>query len=83
MVIGGTSKEMQGMKDFLVWATVRVAFGAMIVLVFAVFVGVYGSLANVQEDDATFNCWVMGNGHCGPAAPWHGFVNGFKHADDR
>lgn len=43
--------------------------------------GLYGALANVQEDDATFNCYVMGNMTCGESAPWHGFVNGFHKAN--
>lgn len=42
---------------------------------------VVGEIITAQEDDAFANCHVYGNGECGPNAPWHGFVNGFKHAD--
>lgn len=48
-----------------------------------VMTGLYGALANVQEDDATFNCYVMGNMTCGQDAPWHGFTNLFPQADNR
>lgn len=59
------------------------AGGLMLGLCVYVGLGVYGALANVQEDDATFNCYTMGDMNCGPNTPWHGFVNGFKHADNR
>lgn len=36
-----------------------------------------------QEDDPLANCWVYGDHNCGAHAPWHGYVNGFKHADER
>jgi hypothetical protein len=48
--------------------------------------GIGASVAMVvtaQEDDALANCWVYGDHDCGSQAPWHGFVNGFKHADER
>jgi len=40
-----------------------------------VLLGLYGAMAEVKEDDITFNCHVMGNMICGEKAPWHGFVN--------
>jgi hypothetical protein len=56
---------------------------AMLALCLYVGLGLYGALADVQEDDASFNCYVMGDMNCGPSTPWHGFVNNFKHADYR
>jgi len=54
---------------------VGIAFVAVCGLLFYVMLGVYGVLADVQEDDPAFNCHVMGNMVCGDSAPWHGFVN--------
>lgn len=51
------------------------ALAVMAALFGYVFLGLYGALANVQEDDRTWNCHVMGDMNCGPKAPWHGFVN--------
>jgi hypothetical protein len=59
------------------------ALFAVLSLAAYVGLGLYGALANVQEDDASFNCHVMGDMDCGPNTPWHGFVNGFRHADYR
>ena len=42
-------------------------------------VGIF--LGTREEDDAFANCYVYGDGDCGPKAPWHGFVNGVRHAD--
>lgn len=52
-----------------------VALAVMAALFSYVFLGLYGALANVQEDDRAWNCHVMGDMNCGPEAPWHGFVN--------
>lgn len=59
----------------LVNAVVTVAAVLMTGLVLYVGLGLYGALADVQEDDVSFNCYVMGDMNCGPKAPWHGFVN--------
>ena len=69
--------------DMLKSVGLYVAGAVMAALVLYVGLGLYGALADVQEDDALFNCHVMGDMNCGPNAPWHGFVNNFKHADDR
>lgn len=66
-------------KSIGAWLGLWLAGAVMMALFLYVATGVYGDLANVQEDDATFNCWTMGNMVCGPDSPWHGFVNGFKH----
>lgn len=63
------------------WIILRAALVAVIALCAYVLLGAYGAVFNVQEDDATWNCHVMGDMNCGPQAPWHGFTNGFKHAD--
>lgn len=47
----------------------------MAALVLYVGLGLYGALANVQEDDKSFNCHTMGDMSCGQGAVWHGFVN--------
>lgn len=57
---------------------VRVAFIAVLGLLAYVLLGLYGAVFNVQESDKTFNCHVMRNMECGPAAPWHGFTNLFN-----
>lgn len=67
----------KAMRKLALWTVLVVASWAMVALVAFTFVGLYGALANVQEDDKTFNCWVMGDFNCGPSAPWHGFVNLF------
>jgi hypothetical protein len=39
----------------------------------------YDRVANPQEDsgDLLLNCYIYGDGDCGPNAPFHGFVNIF------
>ncbi len=66
-------------KAIASWVGLWFAGVLMMGLVLFVGLGVYGELASVQEDDATFNCWTMGNMTCGPDAPLHGFVNNFQH----
>lgn len=41
---------------------------------------VYDRVANPSEDsgDRLMNCYIYGDGNCGPAAPWHGFTNLFN-----
>lgn len=70
-------------KKLVMTTVLTVACWAMLGLLAFVGLGVYGELASVQEDDATFNCYVMGHMTCGEASPWHGFVNEFRHADNR
>lgn len=40
---------------------------------------VYDRVANPTEDsgDLLLNCHIYGDGECGPAQPWHGFINLF------
>lgn len=71
------------MSKIVGWVVLRAALVAVLGICLYVGLGVYGGLANVQEDDATFNCYVMGDMNCGPNTPWHGFVNGFRNADYR
>jgi hypothetical protein len=40
------------------------ALFAVLSLAAYVGLGLYGALANVQEDDASFNCHVMGDMDC-------------------
>ncbi len=39
----------------------------------------YDRVMNPSEDsgDLLLNCYVYGDGDCGPNGPWHGFVNLF------
>lgn len=63
-------------KKILMTTVLAVASWLMVGLALFVGLGVYGEVADVQEDDQTFNCHMMGvNPGCGPGAPWHGFVN--------
>ena len=36
-----------------------------------------GFVAGQAEDQPLFNCYISGNGQCGPEATWTGFVNIF------
>ena len=36
-----------------------------------------GCVATQPEDGLLFNCYISGNGQCGPEATWTGFVNLF------
>lgn len=40
---------------------------------------VYDRVANPSEDsgDLLMNCYIYGDGDCGPDGPWHGFINLF------
>jgi hypothetical protein len=40
---------------------------------------VYDRVADPSEDSGNIllNCYVYGDGDCGPNAPWHGFINLF------
>lgn len=40
---------------------------------------VYDRVMNPSEDsgDYALNCYIYGDGTCGPDAPWHGFINLF------
>ena len=39
----------------------------------------YDRVMNPSEDsgDILLNCYVYGDGDCGPDGPWHGFINLF------
>lgn len=63
------------MSKFIMTSVLTIASWLMLFLFLFTFIGLYGAMANVQEDDATFNCYVMGDLNCGPTAVWHGFVN--------
>lgn len=39
--------------------------------------GLTALVAQQPEEGLFFNCYISGNGECGPDAPWHGFVNLF------
>lgn len=39
--------------------------------------GLTALVAQQPEEGLFFNCYISGNGVCGPDAPWHGFVNLF------
>jgi len=62
-------------KAIAAWGGLWLAGVLMGALVLYVGLGVYGALANVQEDDLTWNCHVMGDMTCGGNDPWHGFTN--------
>lgn len=63
-------------------------FGDMITVIASAIAGVLLVLflldvVTAQEDDPYFNCYLSGDMKPGPNCPWHGFVNGFEHADAR
>lgn len=68
-------------KAIIAYVGLWLAGLVMMGLVGYVGLGLYGALFNVQEDDATWNCHVMGDMTCGEKEPWHGFTNQFRHAD--
>lgn len=51
------------------------AVGGLILLVGVTIA--YDKIADPQEDtkDIMLNCYVYGDGDCGPNAPWHGYIN--------
>lgn len=67
---------MRSIGEFLVSLAALIVVA---ILAGLVALGVAADLGWIQEDDALWNCRIMGNWECGPDAPWHGFVNNFKH----
>lgn len=65
------------LPTWLVWACVWLSGVAMAVGILAGLTVAYDVTVNPQEDssDVMLNCYVYGDGECGPNAPWHGFIN--------
>lgn len=71
---------MRSIAEFVLSVAMLAVVAALGLLV---GLGIGAELGMVQEDDALWNCKIMGNWNCGPDSPWHGFTNAFTHADNR
>lgn len=62
---------------WLVWVSMWLTGVAMAVGVLVGVTVAYDVIVDPQEDggNVMLNCYVYGDGKCGPNAPWHGFIN--------
>jgi hypothetical protein len=65
------------LPTWLVWASVWLSGLTMALGIIAGLTVAYDVIADPTEDssDVLLNCYVYGDGKCGPNAAWHGFIN--------